>query len=47
MKAKNCSREEAIDLGQLLVERGIIHHVEDQYPFRDDRLFYRFYTDER
>jgi hypothetical protein len=47
MKAKNCTREEAIDLGQLMIERGIIHHVEDQHPFRDDRLFYRFYTDER
>jgi potassium-dependent mechanosensitive channel len=47
MKAKDCSREEAIDLGQLMIERGIIHHVEDQHPFRDDRLFYRYYTDER
>ena len=46
MKTQNCSREEAINLGQLLIDRGIIHHVVDQHPFRDDNLFYRFYVDE-
>lgn len=46
MQTQNCSREDAIDLGQLLVERGIIHHVLDEQPFRDDYVFYRFYVDE-
>lgn len=39
-------REEAIELGQILVERGIIHHVTDEHPFQDSYLFYRFYADE-
>lgn len=47
MRSQNCTREEAIDLGQTLVERGIIHHVTDDHPFRDTYLFYRFYEDER
>lgn len=42
-----CTREEAIELGQILVEKGIIHHVIDQHPFEDSYLFYRFYADER
>ena len=42
----DCSREEAIELGQILVERRIIHHVTDQHPFEDNFLFYRFYADE-
>lgn len=41
-----CNREEAIELGQILVEKKIIHHVTDQHPFMDDYLFYRFYADE-
>ncbi|MGK7945736.1 MAG: mechanosensitive ion channel domain-containing protein [Microcystaceae cyanobacterium] len=41
-----CSRPEAIELGQILIERGIIHHVTDGHPFEDDYLFYRFYEDE-
>ena len=40
------TREEAIELGQILIERGIIHHVTDEHPFQDDYLFYRFYVDE-
>lgn len=46
MQTQNCSREDAIDIGQLLVDRGIIHHVSDEHPFRDEYLFYRFYADE-
>ncbi|GBF79276.1 mechanosensitive ion channel domain-containing protein [Aphanothece sacrum] len=42
----NCLRQEAIELGQILVERKIIHHVTDEHPFEDDYLFYRFYLDE-
>jgi len=39
-------REQAVELGQMLVERGIIHHVTDEHPFQDSYLFYRFYADE-
>jgi len=39
------SREEAIDLGQMLFERGTLRHVLDEHPFRDDNLFYRFCGD--
>ncbi len=42
----NCTREEAIELGQILIERSIIHHVVDQHPFKDGYFFYRFYADE-
>ncbi len=46
VQTQNCTREEAIQLGQILIERGIIHHVLDEYPFRDDYFFYSFYADE-
>jgi small-conductance mechanosensitive channel len=40
------TRDEAVTLGQLLVSRGVIHHVLDEHPFRDGDLFYRFACDE-
>lgn len=46
MQNQLASREEAIRLGQILVKRGIIHHVTDEHPFRDAYLFYRFFVDE-
>ena len=46
MRREDLSRAEAVQLGQRLVERGIIHHVLDEHPFRDGALFYRFYEDE-
>ncbi len=46
MQQQLASREEAIKLGQVLVERGIIHHVTDEHTFKDDHLFYRFFEDE-
>ncbi len=46
VQTQNFTREEAIQLGQILIERGIIHHVLDEYPFRDDYFFYSFYADE-
>ena len=42
----NYSREEATELGQILVEKKIIHHVTDEHPFMDEYFFYRFYVDE-
>ncbi len=46
VKTQNYQREEAIELGQILIERGIIHHVTDEHPFKDGYFFYRFYMDE-
>jgi len=46
MRARDLTRDEAVRLGQTLVERGVIHHVLDEHPFRDGNFFYRFYTDE-
>jgi potassium efflux system protein len=46
MKQQLASREEAIKLGRVLVERGIMHHVTDEHTFKDDYLFYRFFEDE-
>ena len=46
MQQQLASREEAIKLGQVLVERSIIHHVTDEHTFKDDHLFYRFFEDE-
>jgi potassium efflux system protein len=40
------SRTEAVDLGQRLVERGVLHHVLDEHPFRDGTFYYRFRADE-
>ncbi len=34
------SREEALEFGQILMERGIIFHVTDEHSFRDEYLFY-------
>jgi hypothetical protein len=46
-RTQECSRDEAVRLGQTLVERGIIHHVLDEHPFRDGQFYYRFYVDEQ
>ncbi|NEQ15777.1 MAG: hypothetical protein F6K44_18960, partial [Moorea sp. SIO3E2] len=46
VKRCNSTREDAVTVGQILINRGIIHHVADDHPFRDDYLFYRFYLDE-
>lgn len=43
---QKATRDEAIRIGQILVERGIIHHVTDEHTFEDRYLFYRFYMDE-
>jgi small-conductance mechanosensitive channel len=36
------TRGEATDLGQVLVERGLIHHVLDEHGFKDGYFFYQF-----
>ena len=45
-ETQNWTRDEAVDFGQILIDRGIIHHVTDEHPFKDAYLFYRFYCDE-
>jgi hypothetical protein len=46
MRQEGLTRDEAIALGQRLVERGVIHHVLDEHGFRDGHYFYRFRADE-
>jgi hypothetical protein len=36
------SRDEAVTLGAVLVERGLVRHVLDEHGFEDAHLFYRF-----
>jgi small-conductance mechanosensitive channel len=36
------SRDDARVLGQMMLERGFIHHVLDEHDFKDGRFFYRF-----
>jgi hypothetical protein len=36
------ARDEAVELGQHLLERGTIHHVVKEQPFADGEFFYRF-----
>ena len=38
--------EDAIRLGQRLIDEQWIHHVKDEHLFEDATLFYRFYWDE-
>ncbi|MEM7794407.1 MAG: transporter, partial [Cyanobacteria bacterium P01_C01_bin.118] len=45
-QTQNATREAAVRIGQALVEKGILHHVTDEHPFKDEYLFYRFYEDE-
>lgn len=43
----NLSTEQAIKLGQRLIDEKFIHHVRDQHNFQNEYLFYRFYWDEK
>lgn len=47
MREPGLSHNEAMTLGQRLIDLFIIHHVTDEHPFRDGHFFYRFYEDER
>lgn len=46
MRTQRATRQEAIRIGRLLIQKRIIHHVLDEHPFDDAYLFYRFYEDE-
>lgn len=47
MRTQKISRADAVQIGQQLARRGIIHHVLDEHDFQDSFLFYRFYSDEQ
>jgi hypothetical protein len=40
------SREDAVKLGQKMLEKGFFFHVLDESQFKDEELFYRFKQDE-
>ncbi len=46
-KQEKISKQEAIKLGQILIDREIIHHVHNEHSFSDKDLLYRFYRDEK
>ncbi|MEM9002060.1 MAG: mechanosensitive ion channel protein [Cyanobacteria bacterium P01_F01_bin.86] len=41
------SREEAVQIGQRLIQENWIHHVLDEQTFQDEYFFYRFRWDEQ
>ncbi|PIO08882.1 hypothetical protein AB205_0203870, partial [Aquarana catesbeiana] len=38
--------EEGVNLGQALLENGIIHHVTDKHQFKSEQMLYRFRYDD-
>ncbi|MBC6417503.1 MAG: hypothetical protein GDA44_01260 [Prochloron sp. SP5CPC1] len=46
VETQNTTKDKALWLGQILVNRGIIHHVLDEHHFEDGYFFYRFYEDD-
>ncbi|KAI3380800.1 hypothetical protein SNEBB_010057 [Seison nebaliae] len=40
------SREQAVNMWQAFIEEGIIYHVNRQFEFQDDYVFYRFAQDD-
>ena len=38
--------EDAVSIGNLLLQAGVLHHVQRAHPFADKYLFYRFSEDE-
>lgn len=47
MQAQGHTMNEALSMGQRLFDLSLAHHVLDEHPFRNDKLFYRFYRDEQ
>ena len=46
MQSQGRTVNEALSMGQQLVDLSLIHHVLDEHPFKNEKLFYRFYRDE-
>jgi len=38
--------EDAVRIGNMLLNAGVFHHVQDAHPFENKNLFYRFFSDE-
>ncbi len=47
MRTQGVSEQGAVDIGQMLMDRGVIRHVADEQLFQDSYFFYRFYDDEQ
>jgi hypothetical protein len=46
VRCEALTRDQAVSVGQLMVERNLLHHVLDEHTFHDDALFYRFRSDD-
>lgn len=46
MHSQKATHAEALRIGQMMIDRGVMHHVVDEHNFEDAYLFYRFYADE-
>jgi pyruvate/2-oxoglutarate dehydrogenase complex dihydrolipoamide dehydrogenase (E3) component len=38
--------EDAVHIGNMMLNAGVFHHVLDAHPFKNENLFYRFVSDE-
>ena len=45
VKKVKVSREDAVALGQKMIDKGIFQHVSNEHQFKDEQLFYRFNED--
>ena len=46
MQAQGYTLNEALSMGQRLLELSLAHHVLDEHSFKNEKLFYRFYRDQ-
>ena len=46
MQTQGHTVNEALSMGQQMIDLSLIHHVHDEHPFKNENLFYRFYRDE-
>lgn len=46
IQAQGHTVNEAISMGQRLIDLSLAHHVLDEHPFKNEKLYYRFYRDE-
>ena len=46
IQAQGHTVNEALSMGQRLIDLSIAHHVADEHPFKNEKLYYRFYRDE-
>ena len=46
MQSQGHTLNEALSVGQRLIELSLMHHVVDEHPFKNEKLYYRFYRDE-